>query len=99
MATTVRVTKTKETVHIFITGRFDFNCHQEFRRSYEGATGASEYVVDLSETEYMDSSALGMLLLLRESAGNNAAIKLANCRPSVRRILEIANFQSLFPIS
>ena len=45
----------------------------------------------------MDSSALGMLLLLREHAGGDrASIKIVHCQPEVKKILTIANFHPLF---
>lgn len=79
--------------------RFDFSLHREFRDAYKAVEpGAGSYVVDLQDTEYMDSSALGMLLLLREHAGDRGAIRLVNCRTDVKRILAIANFQRLFEI-
>lgn len=98
MSATVRASRAKGSVTIHVTGRFDFSCHQEFRRAYEGQNEVEEFLVDLSETEYIDSSALGMLLLLRERADGQRKVKIVNCRPAVRRILEVANFQTLFPI-
>ncbi len=59
---------------ISIDGRFDFGLQKDFRKSYE-ATKAAAYVIDMRATEYMDSSALGMLLLLREHAGNESACR------------------------
>ncbi|HEX5843839.1 MAG TPA: STAS domain-containing protein [Pseudomonas sp.] len=85
---------------ILIQGRFDFGAHQEFRNAYErvGSTPKS-YVVDLQGTTYLDSSALGMLLLLRDHAGGDSAqIRLLNCNPDVRKILAISNFEQLFQI-
>ncbi len=83
---------------IHVEGRFDFNCHQQFRRAYENSPGShNEYVVDLRGTEYIDSAALGMLLVLRESAGS-ATVRITNSRPAVRKILQIANFNTLFSI-
>jgi anti-anti-sigma factor len=56
-------------------------------------------VVDLKDTEYMDSSALGMLLLLKECSVNNASkIKIVHARPEIRAILDIASFDKLFSI-
>lgn len=87
-----------ETV-VRIGGRFDFSLHREFREAYRQAeSGAGSYVVDLKDTEYMDSSALGMLLLLREHAGKRGSVRLINCQADVKRILAIANFQQLFDI-
>ena len=86
---------------ILIQGRFDFGAHQEFRNAYERVNRTPQrYVVDLKETTYLDSSALGMLLLLRDHAGGDSAqIRLLNCNPDVRKILAISNFEQLFNIA
>ncbi|TIH06594.1 STAS domain-containing protein [Pseudomonas leptonychotis] len=86
---------------ILIQGRFDFGAHQEFRNAYERVnTTPQRYVVDLKDTTYLDSSALGMLLLLRDHAGGDSAqINLLNCNPDVRKILAISNFEQLFKIA
>lgn len=85
---------------IRIKGRFDFSSHQAFRDSYEKAAGeVSQYVIDMQDTTYLDSSALGMLLLLRDRAGGDSArIRIENCRPDVKKILTISNFEQLFRI-
>jgi anti-anti-sigma factor len=87
------------TVKLTITGRFDFNDHSSFRDGYKGYPGNASYNIDMSSTDYMDSSALGMLLLLREHAGgDNAKITISGCKPEIKKILSIANFQKLFEI-
>jgi anti-anti-sigma factor len=88
-----------EQVRIRVEGRFDFSLHQDFRRAYEGDTDTERYVVDLREATHVDSSALGMLLLLRDHAGgDDAQIRITNCNADVRRILAISNFEQLFAI-
>lgn len=88
---------------ISLEGRFDFNRHREFRGVCDqalGESGVREVEVDFSKVEYIDSSALGMLLMLRDNARlANKTVRLANCRGSVRQILDIANFAKLFPIN
>ena len=88
------------TLTIKVVGRFDFSVHQEFRTSYEGLSPTpTQYVIDLGETSYLDSSALGMLLLLRDfSGGDSADIRIANCNQDVKKILAISNFEQLFKI-
>jgi len=85
---------------IKVDGRFDFSAHQEFRDAYESiSSDVNNYVVDLSSTSYLDSSALGMLLLLRDHAGgDNANIKITKCNDDVKKILTISNFEQLFTI-
>jgi len=89
-----------EQLVIRVSGRFDFSAHQEFRDAYELLPDRPRrYRVDMQETHYLDSSALGMLLLLRDHAGgDNAEVELVNCNPSVRKILTISNFEQLFTI-
>ncbi len=102
MSINTMVNNSGATVTIAISGRFDFGLHKEFKSAYEGVVTSTcqvNFVVDLSETDYMDSSALGMLLLLREHAGGEKSeVKIVNCRPVIREILDIANFGKLFSI-
>ncbi|MGX1087900.1 STAS domain-containing protein [Pseudomonas sp. AP3_22 TE3818] len=84
---------------ISVKGRFDFAKHQEFRQSYEDKK-LSAVVVDLKDATYLDSSALGMLLLLRDHAGgDDSDVRVVNSSTDVRKILAISNFDKLFDIS
>ena len=87
-------------VTIAVTGKFDFQLYDEFRACYADTAGSGvEYVVDLSDTDYLDSSALGMLLSLREHAGGDgSSIEIRNASPEVRKILDVANFGKLFKL-
>jgi anti-anti-sigma factor len=84
-----------------IGGKFDFKLNRAFREMYEEAPAEIQcYVIDLSRTHYMDSSALGMLLLLREHVNEDRSrVRIVCCNPEIRKILEIANFDKLFEIS
>lgn len=85
-----------------LEGRFDFHSHRDFRTAYETTLGKPdirEIVIDFSRVDYLDSSALGMLLLLREKAeAASKKVKLANISGAVKQVLEIANFGKLFTI-
>ena len=91
-----------DTVTIKLAGRFDFNAHREFRGGVEGALGQKKGAVlnvDLGEVSYLDSSALGMLLMARDKAkAVGMTVSLVNTRGSVRQVLDIANFGKLFDI-
>ena len=101
MSVTTQVSEDSKTVTIAVQGGFDFNVHKDFRnacRSFEnpGAT----YVIDMSAVTYMDTSALGMLLVLRKRVGGAAAaISIKNCSSEIRKILDISNFGKLFRFS
>jgi anti-anti-sigma factor len=87
---------------IVLQGRFDFNTHREFRDAVERALNeaAPDIRVDLAGVEYLDSSALGMLLMLRDKAkGAGKTVALANPRGAVRQVIDIANFGKLFPLA
>ncbi|MDD1621555.1 MAG: STAS domain-containing protein [Methylococcaceae bacterium] len=87
-------------LHIKVSGRFDFGVHNEFRQATKLAeTGIQQIEVDLANTDYMDSSALGMLLVLRDKlSGDREAVRIKNARNDVKKILEIANFNKLFTL-
>lgn len=98
MAVNMTVCANGDRVTIAVTGKFDFDLYDDFRASYAGTAGVGvAYQVDLAGTDYLDSSALGMLLLLREHAGGVASdIEIIQASPEVRRILDVANFGKLF---
>lgn len=100
MAISASVSEDGSELSIGIDGRFDFSSHQDFRKAYEDTEVSPEkYVVDMNATTYLDSSALGMLLLLRDHAGgDHANIRIVNCNDDVKKILTISNFEQLFDI-
>jgi len=99
----INVTSNDESgeVNIAISGRFDFSMNNEFRKILVDSSGTdSSYLIDMGAVDDLDSSALGMLLLLREKAGGDEAnIKIRKCQPDIIEMLEMANFQTMFDIS
>ena len=100
MSVTADLDTEQKKLTIAIEGRFDFSAHKDFREAYEGLELSPEaYSIDMHEANYIDSSALGMLLLLRDHAGgDNAQVEIVNCSPDVKKILTISNFDQLFTI-
>lgn len=100
MGVTVSESDDKREVTIHVAGRFDFSCHQEFLEAYKAyPKGERQFVVDLAKAEYMDSSAMGMLLQLREYAEKSSSVALRDANEGVSEILRIANFDKLFSVS
>lgn len=87
-------------LNIWLSGRLDFAMHQAFSEAYCSETPeiVSHYILDMTALTYLDSSALGMLLLLRDHAQPSAKISIVNCSPDVCKIFEISNFNKLFDI-
>ena len=100
MAIHSEISEDNNCLRIVVDGRFDAHDHRSFLASYKDLEGSPEsYVVDMRNANYLDSSALGMLLLLRDHAGgDDSKIEIVNCNADVRKILAIANFEQLFQI-
>lgn len=88
-------------IHILsIPQRFDFGFHKDFTAQYQTMlvdTACKKIVMDFARTEYLDSSALGMMVLLNKkatAAGKTVSIKAA--KGNTLDILQIANFDKLF---
>lgn len=87
---------------IFMEGRFDFLVHREFKQAYTDMLNdplISEIEVNLQHLDFMDSTALGMLLLLRERVNAvNKIITLSNPSKIASKLLWVANFDKQFTI-
>lgn len=87
---------------IIMSGRFDFQIHRDFKDAYSKLfenAAVQQIEIEMSKLEYLDSSALGMLMLLNERARSaNKAIILSNPSRVVNQVLEVANFNRLFTI-
>lgn len=98
-----QVTMNGDSAVLRLSGRFDFKAHREFRDAVDsllGQAGVKPLQVDLAEVSYLDSSALGMLLMLRDKAkAANKDVALVGVKGSVRQVLDIANFSKLFAIT
>ena len=84
---------------ITLPEKFVFQLHTEFRNTYE-ENDIKSLVLDMNKTQYMDSSALGMLLQLKEYVdSNNASVCIRNANKNIMQIMQIADFDKLFTIN
>jgi len=95
------ISENEKKMTMVLSERFDFSCHGDFRDAYRSVDPTQfEITIDFRATDYIDSAALGMLLVLRERAGGDRAnITLKSCQPSVQQILDITHFEELFKFS
>jgi len=91
----IEVSKHLETTTLHITGRFDFRCVKDFQAALQH--DSATWVVDLAAVDYIDSAALGMLLLLRERA-KGARVAVRHLRGQPREVLMMAKFDRMFAI-
>jgi HptB-dependent secretion and biofilm anti anti-sigma factor len=101
---TIHVERRDTSAVLCITGRFDFGCHTEFRRVVNDGLAIAHIrhvVVDLSKTEYLDSAALGMLLVLLEKAdaAGLGKVTLKGAQGMAHKVLTIARFDRMFAIN
>ncbi len=90
------------TATVSLNGRFDFNTLPDFRQICDALPGEAELQrvqVDFLAVDYLDSSALSVLLMLREKLmGAGKEIVLTGVHGNVRQVLDVANFNRLFSI-
>jgi len=97
----------EEELIVKLSGIFDYNVRTAFRDSYENyqPRKSNQYVLDFSDVSFIDSSALGMLLLMIDFVGTNrqhlddSKIRLIHCSEQIKNIFEVARFHVLFDIS
>ena len=86
-----------------LKGRFIFKDYEQWRKALTDAIsheGVSTITVDFEEVEFIDSAAIGMLLVLREEAQeNNISVSILNPQGQVEKILELSRMSDLFAIS
>lgn len=86
------------TVKILVFNTLGNDIHREFRKAYE-ENPAQAYVVDLANATNIDSSGLGMLLLMRDfTGGDESNIKIINCTDHILDIFHVTCFYRLFKI-
>jgi HptB-dependent secretion and biofilm anti anti-sigma factor len=82
--------------------RFDFSTHKVFTQQCETALASPEcqgIEVDFSLVQYLDSSALGMLVLLhRKASALKLTVVLKGCQGTALDILTMANMNKLFQV-
>lgn len=94
---------TGNTVTIYLSGHFSFDSHREFKSAYKAFLNDAKIghiIVNLAEVNFLDSSALGMLLVLREQA-MTASKLISLSRPSsiALRTFDISSFNKIFTIN
>lgn len=98
----IRISIADKVARMTLGGRFDFSAHRNFRDASEKLLTEDEVDLldlDLADVSYLDSSALGMLLMLRDKASAaRREVRLTRCSKPVRQVLDIANFGKLFQI-
>ena len=85
-----------------MSGRFDFEVHRNFKNAYLSLidnAAVREIGIEMSKVDYLDSAALGMLMLLNERAKEaRKQVTLLNASGVALQVMEVANFSKIFNI-
>ena len=84
--------------------KFDFHYHKNFNKEIEALwsdSNVGEVELDFSAVQYLDSAALGMLVLLFKKNEQNKQVKLVitGAHGVALNILEMANMSKLYQIN
>lgn len=85
---------------IVLPNRFDYSYHKEFQRlcgEHIESQTVDGIVFDFSRVEYVDSAALGMMMMWqRRAIASNKKMFIKGAKGATAQILEMANMQRLF---
>ncbi len=85
---------------IQIKGHFNFALVSAFREIYAAVERPHKIVVDLKDTDMIDSSGLGILLYMQKHFGSKKEnTRLINCNSTLNKTLSMAQFGKMFTIS
>ncbi|NRA53911.1 MAG: STAS domain-containing protein [Gammaproteobacteria bacterium] len=100
MAITSSNSTVNRDVVITVTDRFDFSQYKVFRDCYRSEnTVGRVFRVNLKRATYMDSSALGMLLLMKEHADQiKGKVIIEEPNDAINKVFEIAQFHQLMEV-
>ena len=85
---------------VVLPNRFDYGYHKEFQRQcteYIASETIAAIVFDFSRVEYLDSAALGMMMMWqRRAASVNKKMMIKGAKGATAQILAMANMQRIF---
>jgi anti-anti-sigma factor len=91
-----------KTAVLQLDGQFVFDSHKALRAACASifADTTTDFIqLELSRVEYLDSSALGLMLLMKEKAGKSGkGIQIKGAQGTVLQVLEVAKFDRIFEL-
>lgn len=85
---------------LHLAGEVDMNNSAEAREAMLGCLAEKRHlIVDMHEVEYIDSSGIaGLIEAYQTAKSSNLQFRLAQISGAVRRVLELAHLDRVFPI-
>ncbi len=85
---------------IALSGELDLSVKERVLEMLQPSKDADDVIVDLSEVPYIDSTALGCLVHVKNDliARGGGSVQLLGLRPNVRRVFALTKLDELFEI-
>lgn len=88
-----------KTLTLVVAGDFKFDLYHEFRNAFMKAEKDTQLIIDFRGVSSMDSSAMGMLLNMKETLNrNDRDIRFSNAPPHLMKLFQISRFDKKFAI-
>lgn len=86
---------------IYVDGSFAFHIQSDFRDAYENlAPKCNEIKIDLDRASYMDSSGLGMLLVMKKFLDSKKlSYEIVGSKGQTHDLLQLTHFNKYFRIN
>jgi anti-anti-sigma factor len=99
MAAQIKSIVSGDTTTLVISGDFRFDLYTEFRSALEALDPKTKLILDLGRVSSMDSSAMGMLLNMKQTLGRgDREIRILNTPDNILKLLLMARFDRKFEI-
>lgn len=101
MSVSVSLNQENTAAKIAIMQNFTFDLHQDFRKAYEGLPDLCKHInLDLGNVEYIDSSGVGMIMLLVDVAKEKAMkLEINNVKGTVKETFELMNMDQITKVN
>jgi anti-anti-sigma factor len=88
-----------DSLELTLAGKFTFADNKVFNGILDEVSAYKQIVIDLANVEFIDSAALGILLLVRDKCDKTATnLLLKNPKGQVKQMFDISRFGDLFTI-
>lgn len=100
MSVSLKKNNENSQLSISVKGPFNFSIYNEFRDKYSDPSYKDfEIIIDLKDCTMIDSSALGMLLIMKKYLDKkDGEVTLINANSDVMNVLDIVHFEQKFTI-
>ena len=95
----IKKTLEGEKLTVAISGRLDTTTAPELEEALkESMDGISELVIDFTETEYISSAGLRVLLSAQKTMNKQGSMKVLNVNETIMEIFDITGFADILTI-